>query len=95
MKKLKTVYKSIKRIKLIFSLNVKVVKDVSLETWMHLKYAAPNDELISQSLEGPALATIVLKDIHRIEKGLSLNDAKRPFGSELAKRISIYTKMSK
>jgi nitroreductase len=90
MKKLKIVYKRLRWAKLIFSLDVKAVKDVCLETWMHLKYAAPDDWLISQSLEGSALSTIALKDIHRIEKGLSLDNAKRPFGVDLAKRISIF-----
>jgi len=95
MKKLKMAYKFLKRIKLIFSLNVNAVKYVGLETWMHLKYAAPNDELISHSLNGSAISTIALKDIHRIEKGLSLNDAKRPFGQDLVKRMLIFKDYSR
>ena len=76
---------------MIFSLNVKAVKWVCEETWMHLKFAAQDDDLISRSLKGSALSTIALKDIHRIEKGLSLHYAKRPFGADLVKRIKIFT----
>ena len=95
MKRLKILYKFIRRIRLMYSLKVKAVKDVCVDTWMHLKYAAPSDGLISASLKGSALETIVLKDIHRIEKGLSLNDAKRPFGSDLVKRISVFLELGK
>jgi nitroreductase len=80
---------------LMYSREVKAVKDVCVDTWMHLKYAARSDEFISASLKDSALETIVLKDIHRIEKGLSLNDAKRPFGSDLARRISVFLERGK
>ena len=90
MRYLKIAYKFLRRKKKIFISNVKTVKYVCLETWMHLKYAAQNDDLISHSLRGSALSTIALKDIHRIEKGLSLNDARRPFGVDVIKRISIF-----
>ena len=90
MRKIKIAFRLLRRFRLIFSLNFKAMKDICLETRMHFKYAAPDDALISQSLKGSAISTIALKDIHRIEKGLSLINAKRPFGVDLAKRMSLF-----
>ena len=56
----------------------------------HFKYSAPEDGLISTKLNASSRITILEKDLHRIEKGLSLANAKKSFGREPADRINSF-----
>lgn len=51
--------------------------------------ATPSDRHAGPSLRGTQLECQITKDYHRVEKGLSLSNPKRPFGSEVARRLDL------
>lgn len=51
------------------------------------RYMTPTDKLAYPGLSDVGLETQVTKDYHRVEKGLALQDPKRPFGAEVARRL--------
>lgn len=67
---------------------------VSIDSFSHFRYAAPDDGFISVKLKEYSKITILEKDLHRIEKGLSLINAKKTFGAEPANRIASYLNSS-
>ena len=60
------------------------------DSFKHFIYSAPNDNLVLRNSKEYSKITILEKDLHRIEKGLSLLNAKKSFGAEPAKRIASF-----
>ena len=60
------------------------------------RYSSPDDsEWDSRWSGSPShLVSQVVKDYHRIEKGLALEAPKRPFGEQLLKRMAITTALA-
>jgi nitroreductase len=63
---------------------------VSNDVYAHFRFSAPEDGLFSRRLKASSKTTILEKDLHRIEKALSLANAKRSFGAESAYRIQTF-----
>ena len=59
-----------------------------VELVRHIKYAGPNDLLVGNRLSGANLEAQLIKDYHRVEKGLALRNPRRPFGSEVEARMT-------
>lgn len=53
----------------------------------HCRFSAPEDHLSELSRQPSNLRTQLIKDYHRIEKGLSLGNPRRPFGDSAQKRL--------
>lgn len=53
----------------------------------HFRFAAPDDRFLQRKISLASKITILEKDLHRVEKGLSLNKARQDFGLEVASRI--------
>ena len=60
------------------------------DVYDHFRFSAPEDGLFSRRLKASSKTTILEKDLHRIEKALSLANAKRSFGAESAYRIKTF-----
>lgn len=56
----------------------------------HFKYSAPDDHFLSLKTKEFSKRTILEKDLHRIEKGLSMNNARKIFGLEVYSRIRMF-----
>ncbi len=67
---------------------------VSFDSFSHFRFSAPDDGLIAPKLKEHSKITILEKDLHRIEKGLSLINAKKSFGVEPANRITSFLNSS-
>ena len=63
---------------------------ILIDLFGHFKYSAPDDGLITRTTKEYSRITILEKDLHRIEKGLSLLNAKKSFGLEPASRIDFF-----
>lgn len=59
------------------------------EALRHSRLSGPDDATFAGRLTGHALEAQLTKDYHRVEKGLSLADPKRPFGRDVAERLEL------
>ncbi|WP_197515729.1 nitroreductase family protein [Arthrobacter sp. U41] len=53
------------------------------------RFSAPDDSAASVRLSDRQLETQLTKDYHRVEKGLALNDPRRPFGAAVLGRLDM------
>lgn len=68
----------------------RLLRDSSADVKYYLKYSGPTDSAFNLNVHDPNLMAQRLKDTHRIEKGLSLANPKRPFGDALIDRLQIH-----
>lgn len=66
---------------------VRVYRESLVDAHRHARFGSPEDN--EASFNSPLTECQVTKDYHRIEKGLALEDPRRPFGSSVAARISL------
>ncbi|WP_169925861.1 nitroreductase family protein [Serinibacter salmoneus] len=52
------------------------------------RFSGPPDSAVPNELDDTALETQLVKDYHRVEKGLSLREPKRPFGAAVEARLA-------
>lgn len=82
----------LKRLKHPFDrLNAKLAvgREFRLDKRRYAKAMMPEDKFTSARLSGRNLEAQLTKDYHRVEKGLALRDPKRPFGSEVHRRLDM------
>lgn len=60
---------------------------MACDTLRHLQFAGPNDALVDRRLKGRNREAQIIKDYHRLEKGLALRSPRRPFGDDVARRL--------
>ncbi|MBO1267721.1 nitroreductase family protein [Arthrobacter cavernae] len=64
------------------------VREFSIDAWRYLKHSSPRDGVVGPADGVARLEAQITKDYHRVEKGLTLSEPKRPFGIEVHNRLS-------
>lgn len=67
---------------------VRAVREFLLDARRHVRLSSPGGEINYARLRGKNLEGQLTRDYHRIEKALSLNEPRRPFGLELEKQLA-------
>jgi nitroreductase len=66
--------------------------DGLVDIWLYLRFMSSTDKGRFRSRRRLDVETQIIKDYHRIEKGLALKETKRNFGLELRNRLNAYLK---
>ncbi|MCC4248615.1 MULTISPECIES: nitroreductase family protein [Microbacterium] len=68
-------------------MNLDVRKEFAADRRRYAAAMLPDDKSITANLSGMNLEAQITKDYHRIEKGLALQQPRRPFGLEVQRRL--------
>ncbi len=75
--------RSLKRVKV----NLDIRREFAADRRRYAAAMLPDDKSIAAGLSGMNLEAQITKDYHRIEKGLALQQPRRPFGLEVQRRL--------
>lgn len=59
-----------------------------LDAFRYMKHSSPRDGVVGRGDSSTKLEAQITKDYHRVEKGLTLPNPRRPFGVDVHKRLS-------
>jgi len=66
---------------------IQLARDSCADLRRHVRFGARPDSAFSPGISGTRLATQLIKDYHRVEKGLALATPRQPFGLEVRQRL--------